>query len=75
MTEQEIKNIGAAIDKELKLSNMSKAQKEAIRERIISKARENDVKSIRGLETLTNKGGRVEIMLGNGLRINADALT
>ena len=75
MTEQEIKAIGAAIDKELEASKKSKAEKEAIKERIISNARENDVKNIRGIETLANKDGRVEIMLGNGFRINADALT
>lgn len=74
MTQQEIKAIGEAIDKELESSKLSKADKEAIKERIISKARENDVKNIRGLETLADKGGRVEITLGNGMRINADAL-
>lgn len=75
MTEQEIKTIGEAIDKELESSKKSKAEKEAIKERIISKAKENDLKGIRGLESLAGNGGRVEITLGNGMRINADAIT
>ena len=74
MTQQEIKAIGEAIDKELESSKLSKADKEAIKERIISKAKENDLKCIRGLESQAGNGGRVEITLGNGMRINADAL-
>lgn len=74
MTEQDYKKLGDAIGKELEASKMCGAAKEALTERIISKVKESDAKGIRGLDMLNSKGGRLEITLGNGLRINADAL-
>lgn len=75
MTEQEIKTIGAAIDKELTASGMSGAMKEALTVRIIDNVKESNTKGVIGLDTLKDKGGSLEITLSNGLRIKADALT
>jgi hypothetical protein len=73
MTEQELKKLGENLDRDLAASTMSEAQKQAVKDRQVLRAKElAEVRAIRGLEEGTGKK-RQKIMLPNGIVVNADA--
>jgi len=73
MTEQELKKLGENLDRDLAASTMSEAQKQAVKDRQVLRAKElAEVRAIRGLEPQTGKR-KPKIMLSCGLEVSADA--
>lgn len=73
MTEQEIKAISEALDRDMATSKMTPAQKQAIKDRQILRAKElSEIRAIRGLEPQTGRR-KPKIMLQCGLEVSADA--
>lgn len=73
MTEQELKKLGEDLDRDLSASTMSEAQKQAVKDRQVLRAKElAEVRAIRGLEPQTGKR-KPKIMLPCGLEVSADA--
>ncbi len=73
MTEQELKKLSENLDRDLAASTMSEAQKQAVKDRQVLRAKElAEVRAIRGLEPRTGNR-KPKIMLPCGLEVSADA--